>query len=319
MFRSQDPENVSTPRTRRSFFVEDVDPTKAFIPLSSYFLMSGFLSSTSFAATYSIWSGFMTGNYTQLINAIPRLFQTDAPHTFRLVDRQALVCLLAFFLGALFGHPKALLNQRSPTSRFWLIFSTAIQALCTAAASVLIWTSRSGTIATDSLHEVWQNRWTFVALGFISFSLGLQGVVARGLNTPFGATVVLTSTFVELLSDPHLLDFTRFVYTRECKLAGCASLAIGAFVARTLMPVVGDGETLAIAAGLRVLVALSWLFVPSVPSLESSNTGEVLEKIATDGSNEQGGVQSSACTIVNAAIESAPTTSRDGVKAIDSA
>lgn len=63
-----------------------------------------------------------------------------------------------------------------------------VQCACTAIAGVLIWQSGSSDIAPDSMHAAWQNTLTFVSLGFISFSMGLQGGMARALNTPFGAT-----------------------------------------------------------------------------------------------------------------------------------
>jgi len=66
---------------------------------------------------------------------------------------------------------------------------------------------------------------------------------------------------VELLIDPGLFLRER-VYTRDAKFFGCLALGFGAFSSRALMWEIGDGETLGIGAALRVVIALSWLFVP---------------------------------------------------------
>lgn len=163
----------------------------------------------------------------------------------------------------------------------WLFAGTLFQAVCTAAAAIAIWQSGSAKIAQDSSVPAWYNTLTFVGMGFVSYSMGLQGAMGRHLNSPFGATgrlplffslrllnlfavVVLTSTFVELFIDPGLFLRQR-VYTRDAKFIGCFALGLGAFVARALMWEIGDGETMGIGAALRVIIAFSWLFVPGKP------------------------------------------------------
>ncbi|KAH8814785.1 hypothetical protein DL96DRAFT_1715952 [Flagelloscypha sp. PMI_526] len=216
----------------KAYLLEDIDARKASFPLTAYFLMSGFLSAITFSATYS-------GNFTQLMVAIPRLFEVTSGSrdtSFRLPDRQALTCLISFFLGILFGRNPLSRHFGGSFARLWLL-------------AVLVFLSDSPNIAPDSLHVAWKNSFTFVALGTIAFSMGLQATMARNLNTPFGAT----GTFVELFSDPELFHIRRYVYTRDSKLLGCLSLGMGAFAARSLIVPVGDGGLLIIAVGLRVV------------------------------------------------------------------
>lgn len=47
------------------------------------------------------------------------------------------------------------------------------------------------------------------ALGFASATLGLQGIVGKRLNTPFGTAVVLTTIWVELINEPKLFVIKR--------------------------------------------------------------------------------------------------------------
>jgi len=70
----------------------------------------------------------------------------------------------------------------------WLFVGTMVQALCTAAAALAVWQSHSPKIAQHSNEPAWKDVLTFVGMGFVSFSMGLQGAMARHLNTPYGTT-----------------------------------------------------------------------------------------------------------------------------------
>ena len=74
--------------------------------------------------------------------------------------------------------------------------------------------------------------------------------------------VVLTTIWVELVSDPHLFKFCQRVMTRDHRLIAAASLFLGAFVGRSILGQVGTAGTLGVGVGFRVLVSLSWIFVP---------------------------------------------------------
>jgi hypothetical protein len=56
------------------------------------------------------------------------------------------------------------------------------------AAAVALWKSGQGSIASDRGDPAWTNTLTFVALTFMSASLGLQGIQGKRLNTQFGTT-----------------------------------------------------------------------------------------------------------------------------------
>lgn len=75
-----------------------------------------------------------------------------------------------------------------PMSRAWLILGTLIQTLFTMAASVTIWKSGEPNVADDRGTPAWNNALSFVTLGFMSASLGLQGIMGKRLNTQFTTT-----------------------------------------------------------------------------------------------------------------------------------
>ena len=73
-------------------------------------------------------------------------------------------------------------------TRAWLALGTLIQALFTMAASICAWKSGQGSIAEIRGDPAWTNAVTFVAIGFMSASLGLQGIMGKRLNTQFATT-----------------------------------------------------------------------------------------------------------------------------------
>lgn len=114
----------------------------------------------------------------------------------------------------------------------------------------------------------------------MSASLGVQGILGKRLNTQFTTTskcvyfylkclhtdvilVVLTTVWVELVTDPKLFNFMHKVKTRDHKLIAAVSLFLGAFAGRALLGAIGAPGALGIGCGVRLLITLSWLFVPN--------------------------------------------------------
>ena len=74
---------------------------------------------------------------------------------------------------------------------------------------------------------------------------------------------MLTTVWCELMADPNLFRLNRFVISRDYKVIGIAALFLGGFVSRAILQSIGSDSSLGIACGVRVLMALSWLFVPA--------------------------------------------------------
>jgi len=124
----------------------------------------------------------------QLSLALARLFAGKPGHrdtTFHRADQQALTSLITFNLGASIGR---LGDRIGALTRLWLIAGTFLQALFTMAASLAIWKSGEPGIAANRGDPAWTNLLSFVCVAFMSASLGLQGIMGKRLNTPFGTS-----------------------------------------------------------------------------------------------------------------------------------
>lgn len=89
-------------------------------------------------------------------------------------------------------------------TRRWLATGTIIQALLTLAGALCALYAHQSGVATSRTVSAngttgglsWTDPLGFLALGFLSMSMGLQGVMATRLATPLGNCVVLTSVWV---------------------------------------------------------------------------------------------------------------------------
>ena len=81
--------------------------------------------------------------------------------------------------------------------------------------------------------------------------------------------VVLTTVWVELMSDPRLFKLRQRVMTRDHRLIAAVALFIGSFVGRSILGQLGTAATMGIGVGFRVLITLSWIFVPGKASSRS--------------------------------------------------
>jgi len=239
------------------YLMRDVHPEQSKVLLACYCFMTGFINAVSFNAIY-VWCGFQTGNAVQLALAVARPFQGD--DTFYTPDRQALTSLLTFIFGALLARVGDRVGSKA---RIWLFIGTFVQALFTMAAAICLWKSDEGSVALDRSNPAWTKPLTYVALGFMSASLGLQGGMAKRIDTQFAATLVITTMWCELMADPKLHHIRRWVSSREHKLAVIGALLLGGFTGGISLTVIGSVRTLGLGAGLRGLIAIGWLFVPN--------------------------------------------------------
>lgn len=249
---------------REQLWVE-IDPQQGSGPLTAFCILTGYIDAISFSATY-VWCGFQTGNFCQLALAIARLMATPKDLHFHLFDQQALCSLLAFNVGAMLGR---IGNHMGVKTRIWLFLGTMMQAVLLAAGTVAIWQSGSASIAADRGEPAWTNAASFVGLALISASMGLQGSMAKLLNTHFATTVVLTTVWCELMVEPNLFKLCRLVKYRDIRVIAAASLFFGGFAGRAILDKTGAPVALALGVGFRVLIAISWLFV-SPPRAETA-------------------------------------------------
>lgn len=129
-----------------------------------------------------------TGNTVQLAIAISRLFSgPNAGPGFQQSDQQALVSLLSFVIGGLIGRLSYVsLFGFAPQSRRWLFFGTLLQALFTLGGTLCAAFAHQSGFATMRNGLSWTDPLGFSALGFLSASMGLQGVMANHFGSHFG-------------------------------------------------------------------------------------------------------------------------------------
>jgi hypothetical protein len=214
----------------------------------------------SFSAIF-VWCAFQTGNAVQLALALARLFQGSPGHhdtSFHIADKQALTSLTTFLFGAFIGR---IGDRIGAKTRLWLFLGTVIQALFTMAAAISLWKSGEGSVASTRAVPAWTNAATYACLGLMSASMGLQGIMGKRLNTQFATTIVLTTVWCELMTDPKLFA-ARHVASRDHKIIAVSSLFVGGFCSRAILQAIGSPASLGICTGLRILIALSWFFVP---------------------------------------------------------
>jgi uncharacterized membrane protein YfcA len=128
----------------------------------------------------------LTSIETQLALAIARLLNWERDYSFHLVDKQALCSLITFTFGIFMGG--RLGDKIGCKTRAWLFTGTFLQALFTMASAILMWEGRESSAADARDDPAWSDTLSFVFTGFLSASMGLQGVMAKRINTHFSTT-----------------------------------------------------------------------------------------------------------------------------------
>ncbi|KAF8913491.1 hypothetical protein CPB85DRAFT_1219420 [Mucidula mucida] len=271
-------------RRRRRIFTsisdlwrEEVDTTMSSFQMNGYYLMSGYMNAISFSAIF-VWCGFQSGNTTQLAVAIARLWEGHTT-AFLVADQQALASLLSFLVGVLLSR---LGESIGPRTRGWLWLATICQAFLTMFAAITSWKSNQGYPGISDqrldIGPAWDDFVSFITLIFMSASMGMQGLVSMRLKTNSGATLPLTTTWVELFGIEGLFKLNCFNTPRDQRLLGVASVMLGALAARGLVFRLGSPGALGVGAGIRVLIAFSWIFVPGVVERTAASDEEKAEE-----------------------------------------
>lgn len=217
----------------------DVSKSWADAVLLFCYLITGLLDSS---ATH-IWGSFVsmqTGNtvYLGLGLAAPR-------HDTRWI--KALVSITSFCLGSfLFSRFH---RYFSPCRRWVLVTSFCIQLFFVVLAAAVVTVGKN---TTDGLH--WQ---VLVPLASVAFQSSGQAVVSRALKLPGLTSVVLTSNYCDLFSDPKL--FALHNVERNRRLAAPFLLLLGAIGGGLWAhSEVGMRGALWTAALLKVVIIIAW-------------------------------------------------------------
>ncbi|ODN73717.1 hypothetical protein L202_07257 [Cryptococcus amylolentus CBS 6039] len=232
--------------------------------------LTGFTSAPSFSACF-IWCGFQTGNVAQLGLALARCFAPGEERTygFQKPDQQALVSLLAFWIGTSLGRVGDWTGARR---RRWLGLATFVQALLAMAAALTIHFSGESGLAGNRGSPSWRTPLGMTALAFLSATMGIQGIVGKRIASPMNTTVVLTTTWVEIFNDPFLFSF-KYTPSRDIRIMGGLAVFLGAFVSRAILDASSSAGVVGVLAGLRMVQLGWWFLIPDkeVKKVETVN------------------------------------------------
>ncbi|KAL2268807.1 hypothetical protein VTJ83DRAFT_3653 [Remersonia thermophila] len=197
---------------------------------------------------------------------------------------KSLVSLLSFCLGAFFFS--RFHRRFSPARRWVLIASFSIQLLLTAAAAAMVTGANLSFLHRSDLGSQDQDAnnpfgviddrlsWdVLVPIALVAFQSCGQAVASRALKYPALTSVVLTSVYCDLFSDPALfvglLPFRREEGggnpDRNRRAAAPVSLLLGAFAGGWLVRgPLGMAAALWTAAGVKAVVVGAWVVWPGV-------------------------------------------------------
>lgn len=143
-----------------------------------------------------------------------------------------------------------------PGARWVLVASYTLQLLCIVAAALIV---TLGNDASVELH--WQ---VIVPLAAVAFQASGQAVTSRVLQYGGLTSVVLTSNYCDLFSDPKLFALSNV--ERNRRIAAPVLLLLGAVLGGLYAHSdVGMAGALWTAAILKALVVVAWLFWKSDP------------------------------------------------------
>ncbi|OCH83548.1 hypothetical protein OBBRIDRAFT_840441, partial [Obba rivulosa] len=176
-----------------------------------------------------VWCALQTSNSVQFALPLARLSEGPPGHrdtSFHIADKQALTSLLAFIASA---FQSRIGDRMEPKSHAWFFLGAFLQALFTMAAARAAWKGGQGSIADNRGDPAWSSALTFVALGFMSASMGLRGIMGKRVHTQFATTIVLTIAWCELMAYPKLFSLNYRVISRTHKVLGILALFVGGF------------------------------------------------------------------------------------------
>ncbi|KAL2423926.1 hypothetical protein ABEF95_010001 [Exophiala dermatitidis] len=240
-----------------SRFTADIDARWADTILLGCFFVSGIVDSVAFS-TYTCFVSMQTGNTIFAALGVSDL-PADIP---KYTWVKSLVAILSFCLGAFFFARYH--RFFGPLKRWVLISSFLIQTIFMVITCSLI----SGGVVTKTppaTHEK-NGRGTFewvelCPIALLAFQSAGQIVTSRVLKYNAIPTVVLTSLYCDLMSDPQL--FTAGLFEdpdRNRRALGAVALFLGATIGGALVKHdVGYGVALWIATGLKGLMVMAWL------------------------------------------------------------
>ncbi|KAF9732073.1 hypothetical protein PMIN06_002679 [Paraphaeosphaeria minitans] len=228
----------------KKHFAADVTKDWADLVLLFCYVITGLLDSSA----VFIWGSFVsmqTGNTVYL--GLGLVAPSEGIRWIKALTSIASFCVGSFF----FARFHRLL---SPRKRWVLVASYTLQLLLIVLAALVVTYGRNEFDGEDHLH--WQ---VLVPLAAVAFQSSGQAVTSRVLQYGGLTTVVLTSNYCDLFSDPKLIAASNV--ERNRRVAAPILLLIGAMLGGFWAhSSVGLAGALWTAAALKATAVLAWIF-----------------------------------------------------------
>ncbi|KEF63593.1 uncharacterized protein A1O9_01571 [Exophiala aquamarina CBS 119918] len=242
----------------KSRLTSEVEPKWADAILLGCFFVAGVVDSVAFNK-YTCFVSMQTGNTIFLGLGVSDLPVHSPKHTWV----KSLVAISSFCLGSLsFSRYHLYLGAL----KRWVIMSSfAIQTMFMIITSVLVSSGVAATGSQDNIPRKPGDRGRFqwvelCPIALLAFQSAGQIVASRVLKYNSMPTLVLTSVYCDLMSDPNL--FTAGLFEdpdRNRRAASVTTLFVGAVVGGALSKSsVGYPVALWIATGLKACMVIAW-------------------------------------------------------------
>ncbi|CAF1141966.1 unnamed protein product [Adineta steineri] len=226
-----------------AFFRDDIDTKHVDLQLMAFGFGTGVVDVMSYK-DFGVFVSNQTGN-TVFFGA---RIAGQSSAVYSLICASLFGFLISGFISGQIGHRIG--NKR----RWWLICNTCFQTILIFVVIVLM--SKKTILPKDS------NAYVLALL--LSISYGCQMAMAKHLSCPEIPTAVLTSPFMDLLTDPKL--FKRHNIPRNRRFFYILLFLVGIIVGSFSYKEMSSEFTLGIAGVVKALVAISFFFNPKTNS-----------------------------------------------------
>ncbi|CAI7585025.1 unnamed protein product [Penicillium glandicola] len=238
---------------------QNLSPTHADIVC----LLLTFLTGLCDSSAYNAWScflGMQTGNTIFL-----GLGASNQPNNKPWGWLKSLASITSFFFGAMVFS----IAMRSVGSlrRGTLFVSFLVQTLFIIIAVALIETDLIPHSSGDSTLTGGPLFLELIPIALLAFQSAGGMTCSRALGYNEIPTVVLTSVYFDIASDPKLVEKPTANAKRNRRIGGVVSLLIGAIIGGWLSRSSGGMQSaLWMAAGIKFVAAIAWLFWKAAPA-----------------------------------------------------
>ncbi|KUM60833.1 hypothetical protein ACN42_g6284 [Penicillium freii] len=226
-------------------------------------LLLTFLTGLCDSSAYNAWScflGMQTGNTVFL-----GLGASNQPNNKPWGWLKSLVSITSFFFGSMIFS----IAMRSVGSlrRGTLFVSFLVQTILIIIAVALIETDLIPHTSSDATLTGGPLFLELIPIGLLAFQSAGGMTCSRALGYNEIPTVVLTSVYFDIASDPKITDKPTTNVKRNRRIGGVVCLLIGAIVGGWLSRSSGGMQSaLWMAAGLKFVAAIAWLFWKAAPA-----------------------------------------------------